>query len=265
MRECIKYQQLYKVAQEYIKEIMPVELNESELGKYFIGDNIGFSTLEDIYERIIESAQNYQRMPNVIKYNTRRTEIKRVLYDYNLNKIKEADVDDIYYKFRKQFNVVSGDTKRNSWRKWSKSAIDAAKFLCNFKDANDFKSFVKLFDYNVPTRMALPLLISTKISGVGFALACDCLKELGYLNYPKPDVHLIDVFNGLGLSSKDPIDVFETIAKMSDACIEIDDTVTPYKIDKIIWLICSGRFYLDGVTVGRHKDDFINKAKEYLK
>ena len=61
------------------------------------------------------------------------------------------------------------------------------------------------------------------------------------------------------------IDVFKTIAKMSDACIEIDDTVTPYKIDKIIWLICSGRFYLDGVTVGRHKDDFINKAKEYLK
>ena len=73
--------------------------------------------------------------------------------------------------------------------------------MSNFKDADDFRGFVAQFDYNRPTRMALPLLISTKIRGIGFALACDTLKELGFLSYPKPDVHLIEVFSKLGLSA----------------------------------------------------------------
>lgn len=60
--------------------------------------------------------------------------------------------------------------------------------------------FVSRFDYNISTRMALPLLISTKISGVGFALACDTLKELGFTNYPKPDVHMMDaVYQSMNL------------------------------------------------------------------
>lgn len=82
--------------------------------------------------------------------------------------------------------------------------------------------------------MALLLLISTKISGIGFTLACDCLKELGYINYPKPDVHWIDVFNGPGLSENNPVSVFEAIVRMSDDCRTIDETITPYKIDKIM-------------------------------
>ncbi|TJX13473.1 hypothetical protein E9840_09535 [Tissierella creatinini] len=164
----------------------------------------------------------------------------------------------MYYKFRQKFNVTSEDNNFNSWRKWSKSIMDAAKFMCNFKDVNDFKNFVNLFDYNLPTRTALPLLISSKISGIGFALACDFLKELGYTNYPKPDVHLIQVFVEAGLSSKDPISVFEAIVRMSDDCKEIDPEVTPYKIDKIIWLICSGKFYIDEISVGSHKEEFIN-------
>ena len=95
----------------------------------------------------------------------------------------------MYYKFRKVFNATSNDTKQNSWRKWSNSVIDSAEFMANFKDADDFR------EYNRPARMALPLLISTKISGIGFALACDTLKKLGYLSYPKPYVHLIEVFS----------------------------------------------------------------------
>jgi hypothetical protein len=89
-------------------------------------------------------------------------------------------------------------------------------------------------------------------------LACDALKELGYLNYPKPDVHLIDVFSQLGLSESDTISVFEAIVEMADVCKEVDPESSPYKRDKMIWLICSGRFYLDDISVGRHKEDFIN-------
>ena len=83
-------------------------------------------------------------------------------------------------------------------------------------------------------------------------------KELGYTSYPKPDVHLTQVFVGARLSSIEAISVFEAIVRMADDCKEIDPEVTPYKIDKVIWLICSGRFYLDGISIGRHKEEFIN-------
>ena len=152
----------------------------------------------------------------------------------------------------------------NSWYKWSKSIIDSANFIKNFKDVKDFKHFVSLYDYNTITRMSLPLLISSKISGIGFSLACDFLKELGYLNYPKPDVHIVDIFTSLGLSDDNIINVFEAVIRMYEDCKEIDSTVTPYKIDKILWIICSGRFYLDNITVNRNKEKFIKNAKKII-
>lgn len=256
-----KMQMVYAEAQKYLLEMLPDSMQPADLDKYFIGDRRDFSTLQDVYEQFIYSAQNYQAMPNVIKYDEKRGQIKKILLDYNFYQIKEMNVDELYQTFRKEFNVTSRDSKQNSWRKWSCSVIDAAKFMSNFKNVDDFRAFVAQFDYNLPTRMALPLLISTKIKGIGFALACDTLKELGYLNYPKPDVHLIEVFSQIGLSEADPISVFEAIVAMADACKDIDADVTPYKIDKIIWLICSGKFYLDDISVGGHKKQFI----EYMK
>ena len=81
---------------------------------------------------------------------------------------------------------------------------------------SNFVKFVSRFNYNISTRMALPLLISTKTSGIGFALACGTLKELGFTNYPKPDVHMLDVFSALGLSVHEPISTFEAIVRMSE-------------------------------------------------
>ena len=247
----------YTTACQYLLDMLPEEISEAELQKYFIGDRRDYASVQDIYEQFIHSAQNYQSMPNIIKYDLRRQQIKEILYDVDVSRVKQMDADALYYIFREKFGVTSKDSKRNSWWKWSKSCVEAADFMSNFTDTDDFRKFVYQFDYNKPTRMALPLLISTKISGIGFALACDCLKELGFLNYPKPDVHLIEVFSQTGLSKADPISVFESIVEMAEVCKKVDPEVTPYKIDKIMWLICSGRFYLDDISVGRHKDDFI--------
>ena len=197
-----KNQVVYRLAYNYLLDILPNQLDSDDLHKYFIGDRRDFSSLADVFEQLIQSAQNYQRMPNVIKFTERKEKIKTILCEYDFTEIATYNIEDLYRIFRKEFNVTSEDSNRNSWYKWSKSIIDAAKFMCDFENVDDFKTFVNQFDYNLHTRMALPLLISTKISGIGFSLACDCLKELGYVNYPKPDVHLIDVFSGLGLSER---------------------------------------------------------------
>ncbi len=260
----VKNQKIYKLAYNYLFKIKPTQMQNSDLEKYFVGDRKDYNSLEDVFEQLIYSAQNYQRMPNVIKFKDRRTGIKKILFDYDFKRIIEYSVDDLYYIFRDEFNIVSVDSNKNSWRKWSKSIISSAKFMNEFESVESFKVFVALFKFNLHTRMALPLLLQTKISGMGFALACDCLKELGYLDYPKPDVHLNDVFCRLGLSENEPIQVFESIVKMAEDCKEIDEAITPYKIDKVIWLICSGRFYLDDITIGRNKDEFIDYVKAEL-
>ena len=91
------------------------------------------------------------------------------------------------------------------------------------------------------------------------------LKELGFTRYPKPDVHLKEVFSKLGLSDNDPISTFEAIVRMSDICKDIDEFVTPYKVDKIIWLICSGKYYLEKPVLkqpGRKKEFIELMSKE---
>ena len=90
-----------------------------------------------------------------------------------------------------------------------------------------------------------------------FPLVCNALKELGYSEYPKPDVHLIDVISAAGFCEPDEFAVFETIVNISNEVQHKGDkTATPYKVDKIIWLICSGNFNLDNVNGISWKQEF---------
>lgn len=72
------------------------ELSEADLQKYFIGDRRDFSSIEDIYEQFIHSAQNYQSMPKVIKYDERRDSIKKTHKNFDVQRIKEMDVDEFF-------------------------------------------------------------------------------------------------------------------------------------------------------------------------
>lgn len=244
--------------------MLPQEITKERLQDYFVGDRRDFFSLQDVFIQLIQSAQNYQRMPNVIKFNQRKDDMSELLFGYDFYKIRDMDVEELYQILRKRYNASGKDTKQNSWYKWSRSVVDAAKFVSEFTDAEDFKQFVDRFSYNLSTRMALPLLIEKKISGIGFALACDSLKELGYLDYPKPDVHIKEVFYQIGVAEKDDIAVFMIIDKMAAECKVIDSEVSPYKIDKILWLICSGKFYKDDITIGQHREDLIEKLKKQI-
>lgn len=253
--------EVYFDAYGYLRSIVPSTVSIEE---YFISDRIDYCNLEDIFEQFVQSAQNYQMMPKVINYKDRRERVKTILSDFDVRAVAKMDPSELYEQFAQQFGLKKTTDKRNSWRKWSKSIVESAQFLCEFRDVNDFVGFVKCFDYNAHTRMALPLLISNKIHGIGFALACDLLKELGFTSYPKPDVHLIEVFNALGLSRAEPIDTFEAIVHMADACRRKDLSVTPYKVDKVFWLICSGRLYHEKpeINIGGHKKAFIEYMKQ---
>ena len=252
---------IYQAAYQYLTRIKPEGVR---LEEYFYGDNRDYQSLKEVFIRFIMSAQNYQRMPNVIAFDKRETEIAEILWDYDIQKVSVMSADNLYRCFRDRFHVTTPDSRRNSWYKWSCSVIDSARFVSGFKDAADFDEFVKRFDYNASSRMALPLLIQSRIRGIGFALACDLLKELGYTNYPKPDVHMIDVFHALGLCENDPISAFEAIERMADDCRSFDQNITPYRVDKVFWLICSGYYYNEKppVRIKGQKKELIDYLKQ---
>ena len=86
---------------------------------------------------------------------------------------------------------------------------------------------MKSFSYNADTRAALPLNLSANIKGLGFALCCDALEELGY--YPKPDTHIIKICRSLDLvRDEKQMSTFRAIVDLA-----ADNEQTPYKVDKI--------------------------------
>ena len=106
-------------------------------------------------------------------------------------------------------------------------------------------------------------MISIEISGIGFPLACDFLKELGFIEYGKPDIHLKDIFKALEIINSDEKSVikqdYQTLKAIDRIAKENDKT--PYAIDKVFWLIGSGDFYLTKINIGRQKQKFINEIK----
>ena len=106
---------------------------------------------------------------------------------------------------------------------------------------------------------ALPLILAAETEGIGYPLACDFLKELGFVDYGKPDVHVIDIFVGIGICKKgaSPYHVQKIISQ-----IAMETDVSSYNVDKLFWLIGSGKFYKhpeigNNGLIGRKKAQFV--------
>jgi len=104
------------------------------------------------------------------------------------------------------------------------------------------------------------MLLEKEIFGLGFALSCDFIKELGYTEYPKPDVHIKDIFYEFGLSEDSDYSAYKAVIEMARIVNE-----TPYKVDKVFWLISSGNYYFDKKEIKGSKNVFIERIKNILK
>jgi thermostable 8-oxoguanine DNA glycosylase len=186
------------------------------------------------------------------------------LFDLDYKKIlDEYTVEELFCKFKENEDLRVNDTKNknnNTWHKWANSIIDSAKFISRFNSINEFASLVKSFDYCILSRAALAYLLAGNIKNIGFTLACDALKELGFSNYCKPDTHIIKICSELKLCKNTELDVFETVTKIAE-----DNNVSPYRVDKIFWLISSGNYYKNkNIKKKRLSEEFISLVKKEL-
>jgi len=219
-------------------------------------------SMPDIFLRMIDSARNAQMKRNVIG---NIHEMKEALCDYDpvdllqrYNRDQTRLLDYIVTNVKAK-NVLRL-TNKSIWPRFCRSVISSATFLSRFSSAKEFHKFVSFFHDNDIALPALPLLISKEVYGLGFTLACDFLKEIGYQNYAKPDVWLKRIFSALNLcENPDDYIVFKSVVRLAR-----NANVTPYAVDKMFWLIGSGHFYRSGFRVGRHADEFIRWALPQL-
>jgi len=101
---------------------------------------------------------------------------------------------------------------------------------------------------------------SNKI-GLGFALACDFLKENGYPKFVKPDLQIKYIFTSLKLSKpqSDDYEVFKDVVRFSESINEV-----PYVVDKLFWLVGSGYFYLYGIRIKTDTARFFDEVRRQI-
>jgi hypothetical protein len=259
-----KYKLVFDSAVEFLNEIVDKQpgLNAQILDQH-LNLQSKFDNIQDAHLRLIESLSNRNMMASVIGFSGKEKEMREILSDYDPNKIlaKYKNADELLEVFKIKFSPKNLQSKGNLWRQFAEGIISGSIFMSSFKDKEDFDRFIKTFTHNKYTKAALPMLLSKEIKGYGLALACDFLKELGYRGYPKPDVHLIEIFYALGLSeTKEPYEVYKSIIEMAEVVGK-----DAYTVDKIFWLIGSGNFYLVKIkVVGGNRDKFIETVKGKL-
>lgn len=255
---------IYEAAYDYLLSFNAVDepLIEEHLNRWEEGTA---SDITELYRGLLEASQNRQGMPNAIGDVDALADY---LYGFSpMEVLATYDAwDDFFSTIEESEYTPPGrmerDNSRGYWVQFSKSIMSGARFLNRFDDIEEFNGFVESFYSSEYTQYSLPLLLGEEIHGLQFALACDFLKENGYPEFAKPDVHLKDIFLGTGLSdSNDDFDIFIDIIRFAD---QIDER--PYRVDKLFWLVGSGRFYLETpeVIVPTDKQEFIDRVQSSL-
>lgn len=260
--------ELYNFAYEFL--LSKEGVTDALIKKHFQPEHNKPKNINTIYQRLCETAQNKQASRNVIGGSIRGVDkLNSILYDFNPKKVvknytkldSDKLLDEIIAKLKPKGEIRR--TSRSIWPQFCQSVIDSAYFLSEFDSADTFYEWAEFLANNEKAKPALPMMISIEISGIGFPLACDFLKEIGFMNFGKPDVHLKEIFKALNLidsneNSQIKLD-YQTL-KLIDK-IARDNGITSFEVDKTFWLIGSGDFYLDDIKIGRNRKEFIEKVK----
>lgn len=265
MRDIIRKDKMtiiYTEAKKFLNDITPNEIGNKGINQY-LNVKKKYKNKNDILWRLLASLQNRQMAKNVIGLdNENRKQIfKDVLFNYDSDQILNYYNEESLLKvFNDCFVIKNIESPNNLWKQYVKSVLSACKFISSFDSVKNFNTFVNKFNYNEMSSAALPMLLEREIFGLGFPLACDFLKELGFTEYPKPDVHIKDIFIAFNLCDNNDYSTYKAVIEMANI---VKDSA--YNVDKIFWLIGSGNFYLHNVSIGRNKEEFIIKTKEIMK
>lgn len=261
--------QLYSSAFEFL--LMQQNVTREMLDKHLVPECDKPNDLNAVFRQVCETAQNRQMSSKVVggSINGIQT-LSGILcgFDPHLVALKYLDIESrrLLSEIVEVLNP-SGQirqTSRSLWPQFCKSVIDGANFLSKFSNSQEFYTWIGKFSIDPEYKLLVPIFISNEISGFGIPLACDLLKELGFTEFGKPDVHLRKLFESVHFipdhdfsGLKADIKILQVIDR-----IAIANNTTPYAVDKLFWLIGSGNFYLSQQKIGRKRKAFLEFLKK---
>lgn len=219
-------------------------------------DDIDFQ--KAVVKRMCVQLQNYQKMPQAVEYTSFGDDDNNKIFQYVYENINsEIEWNDIYdylydapsgYYTQKQYK----DGAYNfALKKYSKGLAD---FIKNVKTTENYfevmQDYCKYIDRLAKERKFDEITkILTKFSKniyyLDTALSYDFFKELYCKNLVKPDIHIKEIFKRY-IYNELPDE--NTIAK-DFISMGLTLELSPYYLDKILWLCCTGNFYKDGITI----------------
>lgn len=202
--------------------------------------------LNTIYWRMVASIQNNQGMPNTIGKSLPNNieSLRTILFDFDPKKVantySELECDLLFEKIKVDVGPTGKlrDAQGSHWPKFCRGVISAAFFLSQFNSGDEFHHWAKGISQYPKAFAGLPLIISQEVFSLGFALACDFIKEIGYTQYGKPDVHVKRILLGIGQIPRE--DNYLVLKKLSQIAEEAGETA--FGVDKLFYLIGSGQF-----------------------
>jgi len=262
----------FQSAVSFLLARIPDDDPRTVLDEYF-GDSLECTqsiSLSALFQRILSSAQNANMKKGVIGGSIGGfSNLGKALFKFNPSRVGRefAGNPELLLAHIRETLQPRGAIRTSSksiWPKYCKTVLSSAAFLSQFKKGDEFRAWADHLYSDQRTMAALPLIIAAEVEGMGYALACDFLKELGYIGYGKPDVHVKEIFIGLGLClpNATPYQIQKAISQVAKA-----ERASPYDVDKVFWLIGSGYFYKHkGIGkkghIGRMKKSFLAEFSE---
>lgn len=229
---------------------------------------------ETIMWQFARSLQNSGRMSRAVGLDVRHCGVHERAFKNNhlldvnhvCNTYGDGSSSGCVKKLASDICAVLGRQSNGYLNRYARGLIEAANYLKN-GGLNDINNAIELeVGDGTPAEMNKAAnVLRQKIHGMGVALSRDFLKECGCIWMAKPDTHLVTVLKQINDIAIETVvnENFDPEHKVRDAnqfCEVVyslamgarskvgegGQRITPYRIDKMIWLICTGDFYLEG-------------------
>lgn len=236
--------------------------SDSKDWKYAEFLNTSGNSISGVFFQMAAHASNTPRTANIIKFEQNLEFLKEKLCGFDPVKLLDA------YKGEERVatlvNTLRYNEETGKGIKWSiekskkykdlimtrycNTLLTSAEYLKNFNDRGDVITDLYRHYENTDCKSLIKYFVDK--TAYGQTLACDCLKEMDkkFSFLCKPDIHIIDTMNALyGKIAKNIYDYIEEMQCLVEQINAVNDKeqITVYRLDKMIWLVCSGNFYLD--------------------
>lgn len=237
------------------------------------------SDISQVFAQMAFHMQNATMISNIVKFEDNYSFLKNVTFDFD-----PATFLSHYSSFTTRINDFVNDLRWNpsknvglKWnsrkstnkdaiaKRFAQSMFECAEYLSKFNTRQEVLDDLKSHSQN--TRSLIDYFNSKIKTGFSVALSCDFLKEFDtYFEFlPKPDVHIKNVIERLrGREYKNDIDLVEEVQAITEninaqLTARGDNLITVYQLDRMIWLVCTGNFFIPGHPNGTMKQVYISK------